>query len=258
MLSARNPPSQRRSVRNTVARFILGFIGVLGELMITVGLLLGGYVLWNVWWDSNQSAAVAQQGVDDFYENLDEAPASPANSTPKTHPHRPAPADGDTIGVLIVPAWYDLTNNTMPIKQGTSNAVLDNAAAGHYDGTAMPGNLGNFALAGHRRTHGNSFRFVDRLEPGDHIVVETETTWYVYSVTQDYVVTPDQVDVIAPVPNDPGARPEERILTFTTCHSPSLGEWGNSHRWITHATFAGWMPRSEGMPEQVLNDPGVQ
>ncbi len=241
-----------------VGRFFFAAVGVIGELMITVGLLLGGYVLWNVWWDSNQSAAIAEQGVADFYETVEAAPKTAAElNTDDPPPVDDAPGDGETLGVLIVPAWYDLTNNTMPIREGTSDAVLDQAAAGRYSDTAMPGEVGNFALAGHRRTHGNSFRFVDRLEPGDQIIVETATTWYVYAVTEDYVVTPDQSDVIAPVPRSPGVDPTERLLTLTTCHSPSMGEWGNSHRWITHAKFVGWMDREDGMPEQVLNDPGV-
>ena len=121
-----------------MGRFFFAAVGVIGELMITVGLLLGGYVLWNVWWDSNQSAAIAEQGVADFYETVEEAPKTVAElNTDDPPPVEEPPGDGETLGVLIVPAWYDLTNNTMPVREGTSNGVLDQAAAGRYSDTAM-------------------------------------------------------------------------------------------------------------------------
>ncbi len=228
--------------------------------MITVGLLIAGYLLWNIWWDSNQSAAVAQQHVQEFYEEVPPAPRVAAELI--TDEDKPPPpvepvAPGETMGVLIVPKWYEKTNNSMPIRSGTSDWVLDQAAAGHYEDTALPGEVGNFSLAGHRRTHGNSFRYINLLEKGDQVIVETKDTWYVYEVTDYQIVTPDAVEVIAPVPNKPGEKPTDRLLTLTTCHSLTTGEWGNDHRWITHAKFVGWMDRADGMPEQVLKDPGV-
>lgn len=239
-------------------RFLLGVMGVLGELLITVGLLIGGYVVWNVWWDSNQSAAVAQEQVEEFYERVEPAPRQLGELITDGEPPVPAPVGhGETMGVLIVPKWYEKTNNAMPIREGVTPDVLDLAAAGHYPETAQVGDLGNFSLAGHRRTHGNSFRFVNELENGDQLIVETADTWYVYEMTAEEIVTPDRIDVVAPVPGEPGQTPEKRLMTLTTCHSPSLGEWGNSHRWIVHAELVGWMDRSEGMPEQVLNYPGV-
>ena len=63
--------------------------------------------------------------------------------------------------------------------------------------------------------------------------------------------------MIAPVPGDPSVAPTERYITLTTCHSLTTGEWGNDHRWIVHAKLSYWMPRSEGRPASVLNDPEV-
>lgn len=234
-------------------------LGVLGELMITAGLLIAGYLVWNVWWDSNQSVAVAQEQVNEFYERVEPAPREEGVLiTEGTPPEIDTVGHGETLGVLIVPRWYGKTSNAMPIREGVTPDVLDQAAAGHYPETLMPSELGNMALAGHRRTHGNSFRFVNELEVGDQLIVETAETWYVYEMTSDQIVTPDQTDVIAPVPGQPGESPFEYQLTLTTCHSPTLGEWGNSHRWITHSTLLGWMDRNDGMPEQVLSDPEVK
>ena len=53
---------------------------------------------------------------------------------------------------------------------------------GHYTNpeSALPGQVGNFAVAGHRVTHGQPFLNADQLKPGDAIVVQTDTYWYVY------------------------------------------------------------------------------
>ena len=123
--------------------------------------------------------------------------------------------------------------------------------------TQQLGEVGNFAIAGHRRTYGNSFRRIDLLQEGDEIIVSTAKTWYVFKVTGHELVKPEQVEVIAPVPNQPDAQPTDRYITLTTCHGSTAGEFGNDLRWIVHAKFAYWMDRSEGRPESVLNDPGV-
>ncbi len=80
----------------------------------------------------------------------------------------------------------------------------------------MPGEVGNFSVAGHRNVA--TFWALDQLQEGDPIVVETRDTWYVYQVTQEHIVRPTQVEVVAPVPNYPGATPTKRMLTLTTCH----------------------------------------
>ncbi|MFE7408354.1 class E sortase [Isoptericola sp. NPDC057559] len=237
-------PPRRRSAGSAV-------VGGVGELLITLGVVLGLFVVWQLWWTSVEANAQAQEVVQEFRATL--PPANPAVAELRTDdPPVPDPVGyGETIGTLIVPRWYGLTNNAMPIAEGTGMDVLDKAMAGHYEASQQVGDIGNFALAGHRRTHGNSFRHVDELKKGDQVIVETAKTWYVYEVTDHEIVTPDQVDVVAPVPHHPDQKPTERLLTLTTCHSLTLGEYGNDHRWITYATFVGWMDRADGTPDQV-------
>ncbi len=247
------PPASRpaRKPRSAIAIIL----GLLGEVLITVGLLVIGFVVWQVWWQSNQAVAVANEQIVEFHASIPEPVKVAATLQTEGEPPTVEPVGyGETFGVLIVPKWYEKTNNNMPIRSGTTPEILDQAAAGHYVDTAMPGEVGNFALAGHRRTHGNSFRYINDLEFGDQIIVETAHTWYVYEVTSHRIVLPNEIDVIAPVPSSPEEKPTKRMLTLTTCHSPTLGEWGNSHRWITHAELVGWMDRAEGMPEQVLGE----
>lgn len=226
--------------------------GAIGELFVTLAVLLGLFFVWQSWWTDVQAANQAADVMTQFHDAL----TLPTPSAGELRTDDPPPFEpvqyGQTIGVLIVPRWDGLTRNAMPILEGTGQAILDQAAAGHYMTSQQVGEVGNFALAGHRRTHGNSFRHVDDLRYGDPVIVETATTWYVYEVTSHELVLPSQWQVIAPVPNHPDAVPTERLLTLTTCHSPTHGEYGNSHRWVTHATFAGWMSRADGTPEQIL------
>ncbi|WP_240930502.1 class E sortase [Isoptericola sp. BMS4] len=235
-------------------------VGGLGELLITVGVFLGLFVVWQLWWTSVEASAQATEIMDEFRHDLTPAKTEPAPEGLVTDEPPPVPDQvgyGETIGTLIVPEWYGLTNNAMPVVEGTGQDVLDQALAGHYEKSQQVGEVGNFALAGHRRTHGNSFRHVDELEKGDQIIVETADTWYVYEVMSEEIVTPDQVEVVAPVPHHPDQEPTDRLLTLTTCHSLTLGEYGNDHRWITYASFVGWMAREDGTPEQVLENGGA-
>lgn len=91
---------------------------------------------------------------------------------------------------------------------------------GHYPNTPLPGHVGNVAVAGHRTTHGAPFADLDRLQPGDEIVVETVEGHFTYRVTAQRlpdgtvagfrIVSPDAIEVIG----DQG----DNRLTLTSCH----------------------------------------
>ncbi len=93
----------------------------------------------------------------------------------------------------------------------------------------MPGEIGNFALAGHRVR--GLFFDLDEITPGDFVIVETKDTWFTYRVYQTLVVAPTDLDAIAPNPDQPGAPPRRALLTLTTCNP----KWHNYQRLIVHA-----------------------
>jgi sortase A len=82
----------------------------------------------------------------------------------------------------------------------------------------MPGQLGNFAIAGHRAGNGGPMRLIDKFQDGDLVYVETATTKYTYRYLESKIVAPEEVGVIAPEPagltkkSGPG-----KYLTLTTC-----------------------------------------
>ena len=238
----------------TGATRLRSVLGVCGELVITFGVLVLAYGAWLFFWTSVDARADAHESVRAFSVAVAPAGGDVAPLHTEEPPVPPTPNLGDTLGVLQVPRWSGLTDNAMPIREGTRKAILDQAAAGHYVDSQLPGQVGNMALAGHRRTYGNSFRYVDRLRVGDALVVETADTWYVYRVNGSEIVRPDQSDVVAPVPHQPEVRPTQRLLTLTTCHSLTQGEYGNDHRWITYAELEGWLPRAEGTPAALTEE----
>ncbi len=250
-----HPRHQRKSTRRS--RWYDYVLHGVGELLITCGLVVALFLCWQLWWTGIEASRKADVVATDFQKTQVDSPRVEGTKHTDDPPPVAPVGYGETIGMLVVPAWYGYTNNNMPILEGTGSDVLDQAAAGHYTETQQVGEVGNFAIAGHRRSNGNSFRRVDLLQEGDEIIIATADTWYVYTVTGYEIVDPTQAEVVAPVPHHPEEVPTERLLTMTTCHSLTAGEWGNDHRWITYATFSYWMPRSEGRPASVINDPEV-
>ncbi|TYB51121.1 class E sortase [Nonomuraea sp. PA05] len=167
----------------------------------------------------------AQRELDRTLEAQWQAPppdAQPAEQTPSPLP----PVAGQPASRLHTPTlglkWV--------VLEGVSERELRKGPA-HYPGTAQPGETGNFAVAGHRLR--GVFWDLDRLRPGDPVVVETRTGWYVYRVTGSRVVRPTQSEVLSPDPHRPGAAPTAAVMTLTTCH-PKLR---NDRRLIVHATL---------------------
>ena len=228
-------PGQSRAVR-----IFNGTLTGIGELLITAGLVVALFLCWQLWWTGIDANASAKAVATQFHEKQVESPRKTGQKHYDAPPVMEQVGYGETIGMLVVPKWYGVTNNNMPIMEGTGSDVLDQAAAGHYTNTQQLGELGNFAIAGHRRTYGNSFRRIDLLQEGDEIIVSTAKTWYVFKVTGHELVQPEQVEVIAPVPNQPDAQPKDRYITLTTCHGSTAGELGNDQRWIVHAKFEYW------------------
>lgn len=231
-------PAKRR--RTPVSVLVMSGVG---QTMLTVGVVLGLFVVWQLYvttWQVQGATAAAVQSFQKSTANDATAITEVQRTDPP--PGVTIPAVGQTFGTLHVPRWDSMV---IPIMQGTNEAVLDTGYAGHYTDTQGPGELGNFALAAHRRSYGNSFRRVHELQTGDPLVVETSQAWLVYQVTSTEIVLPAQGDVIYPVPHEAKETvPHERLMTLTTCHP----EYGNTQRFIVYSKFSYWVPRTQGRP----------
>ena len=227
------------------ASLLWRFVGFVGELFITAGIVIGLFVVWQVWWtdvQANQHTSEVLAGM-----ALPDAPDGTISDDAKQRGPAPLPAMPDgAYAVLRVPAWG--SKYMVPIEEGVGlDAVLHQGMAGHYPDTQGPGQIGNFALAGHRQSHGAIFLHVDQLQPGDAIIVETAEYWYVYTVTDSAVVAPSEVEVIAPVPGNPGAEPTDAMITLTTCHPL----WSTAERFVVHGRLDYWAPHDAGTPAEL-------
>jgi sortase A len=138
-------------------------------------------------------------------------------------------------------------NYARPVLEGVGRDVLDTLGLGHYPTTALPGAIGNFALAGHRQTHGAVLDNIDQLKPGDRIYLQTRDAYYTYVFRDSEIVLPRQTDVLLPVPRNPDAKPTESLLTLTTCHP----RYGNQERFIAYSVLESWQPASAGPPAEI-------
>jgi sortase A len=123
---------------------------------------------------------------------------------------------------------------------------------GHYPATQFPGEVGNVGLAGHRAGHGNPLIDIDTIRPGDAIVVETAAGYTVYRAVRSEIVRPTDVQVLAPVPDQPGAALTEAWLTLTSCEP----KYGSTNRFVVYAKLDRSIPRDQGRPAQFLAAPG--
>ena len=233
-------------------RLTLSTVGVVGELMITLGVLLLAFVAWQLWWTD----VVGNRAQAAIVSELNWAPVpGPTASTepPSAVPRRDAPtpmaqpAHAVTFATMLVPRWG--ADYERPVSEGIDRAgVLDPLGIGHYPGTAMPGGVGNFAVSGHRTTYGKPFNRITELVTGDPIVVRTADSWYVYRVTSTEIVRPSDVQVVAPVPGDPAAVPTQRMITLTTCHPM----FSARERFIVHGVLDYWSPVAGGFPAEIM------
>ena len=118
------------------------------------------------------------------------------------------------------------------IVQGTGLAQLA-LGPGHVPGTALPGQIGNFAVAAHRVTAGNPFYRLNDLRRGDKVMIETAAAAYTYQVTSTELVLPDDTAVLDPVPGHPRRHPSKAIITLITCDPP----WTGTHRIIVFGSL---------------------
>lgn len=234
----------------------------LGELLITLGLVLLLFVVYALYvtdWETARDQARANERLDDGWR---------ADPRP-----RPDLVEGEAFTRLYIPRFGEDYRYT--VQQGVGRESL-NLGPGHYAESALPGEPGNFGVAGHRIGRGAPFNDLDKLESCDPIIVETATSFFVYRVLPmpdevarwdelrkanakcakvsplggpydetvgRRIVTPDRGDAVAPVPYKPNARlakaQQASLITLTTCHP----EYGNSERMIIHGVLAQQVPK---------------
>jgi sortase A len=136
-------------------------------------------------------------------ETLPEQPAEPIIAPSDPHAAEPQTQLG---GIAIPKLGVD-----EPMLEGIRLTTLD-YGPGHWPGTAMPGEIGNVVVAGHRTSHGAPFRNLDLLVPGDEVLFTTVAGVSTYRVTSTEIVNPDAIWIVDPTPTP--------TATLFACHPP--------------------------------------
>ncbi|SFO33009.1 sortase A [Geodermatophilus obscurus] len=210
----------------------------LGQTLLTAGIVLLLFVVYELWVTGLFAAREQDRLADELRTGWSaDAPVVGVPGAPA------APGVGEPLAVLHVPRLGEDWSRV--VLEGTAEEQLAQGP-GHYVGTALPGEPGNVAVAGHRVGRGSPFLELDALQSGDPIVVEVADGWFTYRVLADgqdpqgvpgrQIVTPDRIDVIAPTPGGAAdAAPTGSYLTLTTCHP----RYSARQRLVVHAVLDG-------------------
>ncbi|WP_329004197.1 class E sortase [Kribbella sp. NBC_00709] len=187
-----------------------GVVRGLGIVFLVAGVGLLGWAGWQYFGtgiSSNHRMGEAESSLRDQWK-------TPAVVKPST---------GKPFVLLRIPRFG--ADWEKPVVEGVDASDLARGI-GHYPQTQLPGQPGNFAIAGHRVTHGSPFRKLLELRKSDQVVVETQDAVYTYELDgspRDLTVKPTDTWVLDPVPGSRDA-PTKSIITLTTCqdlfHSP--------------------------------------
>lgn len=206
-------------------------IAGIGRTLVTLGLLILLFVVYQLW-GTGIFTARAQENLKSKFEQAlqaadDDNPVIGATTTTSlgtgvttpTVPHDnvkpppPIPPEGEVEGTISI----QRIGLDMAFVEGTSRDDLKKGP-GHYPGTPVPGTIGNAAIAGHRTTYLHPFGDLDKLLPGDLIVIKTLAGSFVYRVSKPWFkVKATDVWVVDNTP-DPQ-------LTLTACHPKSSAEF---------------------------------
>ncbi|MGN7979110.1 class E sortase [Microbacterium sp. 22195] len=244
-------PAPTRRTRRAAGRSRATVTSVVGEVLLTAGVIVLLFVAWQMWIGDiiigAQKNAEGNQTIREWAREPAPAPPplvqQPDGTSAYEPPILPHPADAEKFAIMRIPRFG--ADYAKDIAGGTTRArTLDRIGIGLYTQSKMPGEIGNLSLAGHRTTWGKPFNQLDKLKLNDAIVVETPAGWYTYRFRTLEYVKPTQVDVLDDVPQMPEQQTGERYITLTAC-SPlySLAE-----RIVAYGVFEGFQPRAEGPP----------
>ncbi|MFS2294420.1 MAG: class E sortase [Actinomadura sp.] len=199
----------------------------MGELTITAGLILMLFVTYQLWgtgrYTQDQQDRLSEEMLSDW--------KSPKFTTERVKL-------GEGLAMIRIPRFGK--DWSFVIVEGVEREDL-RKGPGHYPGTALPGEVGNFVVSGHRTTYSAPFNRLGELRRGDEILIDTREEQYVYTVTGRRIVKPGATEVTAPVPGHPKRKPTERLITLTTCHP----KYSAAQRMIIFGELESAVPRVE-------------
>ncbi len=301
-------PAPSRDVVRMVARGV-------GQTLITAGLVVLLFVVYELWITDIFSAhkqAAATAAIDQAWSSVgSSAPSAPSAATsgqtpagsgasasgaskvvtvsdpnklvtdPRTRKVDYQTEVGEGFAKIFIPSFGP--DYVYTVIEGTNADDLD-VGPGHYEGTQLPGQPGNFAMAGHRVSKGSPFNALGQLNSCDALVIETKNDWFVYRVlpmpnevngwnaaghahcagvtpmTGSYqgvvgreITDPSDYAQVEPVPHvDSAVVPAsaQRLITLTTCHP----QFSDTQRMIIHGVLVKSYQKAAGFTPPELGE----
>ncbi len=247
------PPAKSTKPEPEPLGFIRGTIRGFGELCITAGLILILFVVWQLWWTDIEANKDNQHLAGSLAEEWRENPLDKLPEDPDTPVPAALPAENEAFGIMYIPRFGP--NYYRTIAEGVSlEPVLNRMGMGHYPSTAKPGEVGNFAMAGHRVTYGKPLNLIAEMQPGDRIYIQTKEGVYTYTFRNYDITLPDATEVLAPVPSAPEYKGKDRIMTLTACNPM----FSARERYIAYATLTDWSPAGTDVPKELADLPAFE
>lgn len=212
------------------------YLRISGEVLITLGVVVLGFMAYMYWGTAIREGNEQRALQSELGRQWSGTGQSLAALT--------SPGDlalGKPFALIKIPSFGSRWQ--FAVVQGTGLPQLA-LGPGHVPGTALPGEVGNFAIAGHRVTAGNPFWSLPALRGGSLVYVETVAGTYEYQVSgRPRWVSPDDTAALAPVPYHPGQPARRRMLTLITCDPP----WTGTSRVIVTGVLVRTLPRAQGI-----------
>jgi sortase A len=210
------------------------YLRATGEILVTFGVIVAMFMGY-MYWGTALRASDAQRRL---ASELGSQWASGLSQALLGRPGHLAP--GQPFAFIRIPSFGRTWRFAVVQGTGLSQLAL---GPGHVPGTQRPGQLGNFAVAGHRVTAGNPFWNVPRLRGGDLVYIDTAAAIFTYRITgRPAWVPPGDTAMLAPVPGHPGERSRRRWITLITC-DPA---WSGTSRVVATGVLIGQAPRLAG------------
>lgn len=219
-------------------------LAILGEVLLTLAAVVTLYVGYQLFYTNFESEIRSQALASEFKERITNPTQSEVESVSEEAPVTTRSFQKATvIGLMYIPrlksdVWGE------PIVAGTNYSELAQGI-GHYQGNPLPGEPGNFAVAGHRVTYGQPFYYFERLVKGDEIFVLRPDGWYTYQLVSNQKIQEKDVWVLGKVQEQVGIQADQNMITLTTCDP----RWNSTRRWAWWGVQTAYYPLDQTPPE---------
>lgn len=194
-------------------------LSLLAELFFTASALVLLFLVYQIWFTTEVAKLEQAQVASAVLSEIE------STEQPSELPPTPTLIETENItgvGLLYIPRLQDQVWG-LPIVSGTDARALS-LGVGHYLKTELPGQVGNFSIAGHRATNGEPFAYFENLQSGDLVYVQTNAGWFTYELVQNQKIQETEVWVLD---DDPIGLGEQKLITLTTCDP----RWNSTRRW---------------------------